>query len=172
MSRGELLTRITIWVAIGGYAMGAALSLLRRESLKWQARARWAWTAGCAALVAHIICALHYYHTWSQESAYRETARQTAEVTGSDWGGGLYINYVFISMWIADVVWWWRGLDVYRRRHWLITALWQGIFVFMLFNATIVFKTGLTRWLGVGLYMSLLAFWLWSIRSRQLVSSR
>ena len=177
MTRGELLTRITIWIAIGGYALSVAINLLwsesrmrkrvfllrKRDFLIWRTRARWAWTIGCAALLAHTICALHFYHAWSQASAYRETARQTAEVTGLDWGGGLIINYAFLAAWIADVFWWWRGLEAYRRRHRLITAFLQGLFIFMVFNATVVFKTGFVRYSGAGICLLLLALWLWSL---------
>ena len=167
MNRGELLTRVTVWIAIGGYTLGVAFSLLFRESLLWQKRARLAWTVGCAALVAHTICAFHFYHDWSQASALRETARQTAEVTGSNWGGGLYINYAFLTAWAADVAWWWRGLELYRRRHWLITAVWQFVFIFMVFNATVVFKTGVVRWVGVGICLGLLTVWLSSLPQRR-----
>ena len=172
MGRGELLTRITIWIAMSGYAASAALSLLWRESRTWQARARWAATAGCAALVGHTICALNYYHAWSQDSAYRETARQTAEVTGLDWGGGLWINYIFLAAWIGDLLWWWRGLDTYRNRHRLITWGWHGVFIFMIFNATVVFKAGPVRALGIGLCTFLLALCLRSSLSGRFHMSR
>ena len=32
-----------------------------------------------------------------------ETARQTAEVFGINWGGGLFINYTVAILWIGDV---------------------------------------------------------------------
>ena len=160
MDIGELLTRLTIWIAIGGYTISVCLMLLFRENQTWQARARLVWTIGCAALIAHLICAFHFYHDWSQTSALRETARQTAEVTGANWGGGLFINYGFLAAWVADVAWWWRGLEQYRRRHWLITAVWQFVMIFMIFNATVVFKTGLVRWIGVGICLGLLTVWL------------
>lgn len=159
MDWGELLTRSTIWLAIGGYALGVGLGLLFRDRQGWQQRARWAWTIGCAGLVAHTICAFHFYHAWSQTSAYQETARQTAAVTGWNWGGGLFINYAFLAAWMGDVVWWWRGLRAYQQRHWLIAAAWQAIFIFMIFNATVVFKTGVVRWLGVALCGGLLFIW-------------
>ncbi len=134
--------------------------LLGRKSQVWQARARWIWTVGCLGLIAHLICAFHFYHHWSQESALRETARQTAEVTGNNWGGGLFINYAFLAAWVADVVWWWRGLEGYQRRHWLVTAVWHFVLIFMIFNATVVFKTGAVRWTGIALCSLLLSVWL------------
>ncbi|MBS1786781.1 MAG: hypothetical protein JST85_03620 [Acidobacteria bacterium] len=167
MNQGELLTRLTIWIAISGYAVGVCLLLLVRESQTWQARARLAWTIGCLGLIAHLICAFHFYHHWNQASALSETARQTAEVTGNNWGGGLYINYAFLAAWIADVAWWWRGLERYRQRHWLITAAWHFVLIFMVFNATVVFKTGVVRWIGIALCSGLLLVWLWSAKSKE-----
>ena len=35
----------------------------------------------------------------------KNSARQTAEVFGLDWGGGLYVNYAFTAAWVADVAW-------------------------------------------------------------------
>jgi hypothetical protein len=172
MNRGELLTRITVWVAIGGYVLSVAITLLFRDSREWQARARLIWTIGCVGLVAHTICAFHFYHHWSQASAYREVERQTGEVTGLAWGGGLFINYAFLLAWVADVVWWWRrGLAAYRNRHWLINALWQGVFIFMVFNATVVFKTGAVRWIGLVLCLGLLLIWWMANRKKPLMAS-
>jgi len=118
-----------------------------------------AWTIGCASLLAHVACAFHFYHNWSQAAAYRETARQTAEVTGLDWGGGLFINYALIAGWVIDVAWRLRGLDVYcNRPRWLAVA-WQGFLIFIIFNATVVFKTGPLRWIGLGLCLWLAFLW-------------
>lgn len=150
---------MTIWLALGGYAVGAWVHFVCRENWRWQARARWAWTIGCAAMLAHVVCAYHFYHDWSQASVYRETARQTAEVFNWNWGGGVYVNYVFITAWVLDVVWWWRGLERYNRRARVVDWAWQGFFLFMVFNAMVVFKTGVLRWLGVLLCAGVLVAW-------------
>jgi hypothetical protein len=159
MSSGELLTRITIWLALAGYAIGATVYLLSRGRRRWDVVARAAWTAGCIGLLAHVACAYHFYHSWNQAVAYRETARQTAEVTGIDWGGGLFINYVLIAGWIIDVAWWWRSLDAYRGRPWRLAAAWQSFLIFIIFNATVVFRTGPLRWIGLGLCLGLVLLW-------------
>jgi hypothetical protein len=90
MSSGELLTRGTVWIAILAYTAGSVIFATARRRDQWT---RLAWTTGCVALLAHFACAFNYYHAWSQASAYGETARQTAEVFGVNWGGGLFINY-------------------------------------------------------------------------------
>ena len=134
--------------------------MLSRGRRRLDAAARTAWTAGCVSLIAHVAFAYHFYHHWSQTSVYRETARQTAEVTGLDWGGGLFINYALVIGWIIDVVYWrLRGLDAYRHRPRWLTAMWQVFLFFIIFNATVVFKTGPLRWIGLGLCL-----WLASLR--------
>ena len=160
MSKGELLTRATIWVALGGYTVGAALLLIARRGPEWWRSARWAWTIGCIALITHIICAYHYYHSWSHESAYRETARQTAEVVGADWGGGLYINFILLAAWVADVWWWWSGSARYDRHSRLLIWVWHSFLIFIIFNATVVFKTGVLRWVGLALCLGLGILWM------------
>src|SRR5262245_656128 len=89
MDPGEFLTRWTVRIAVVLYV--AAL-LSRRFSWRW---ARGAWTAGCVLYLLHVVAAFHYYHHWSHDAAYESTARQTADVVGVHWGGGLYVNYAF-----------------------------------------------------------------------------
>jgi len=156
LTRGEIITRAAVWIALAGYAAGAAISLLFPGDLRWLGRARLAWTIGCIALVLHAASAFNYYHHWSQHSAYLETARQTKEIFGLDWGGGLWINYGFIAAWIIDNILWWRGLPASRSRPRSLVLAWHAVFLFMVFNATVVFKTGVLRGLGLALCLGLL----------------
>jgi hypothetical protein len=160
MGGGELLTKITIWVSVAGYAAGAVAFALARGRVAWGRAARLAWTLACAALLAHVACAFHFYHGWSHASAYLDTARQTDEVFGLDWGGGLYINYALMTGWVLDVAWWWAtGPDSYGRRPRLLTAAWQGFLLFIFFNATVVFKGGAARWAGLGVCLCVCVAW-------------
>ena len=152
---------MTVWLALAGYAIGASVYLLSRGRRSWDVVARMAWTVGCVSLIAHVACAYHFYDNWSQAAAYRETARQTAKVTGLEWGGGLFINYALIIGWVVDVALWrLRGLDAYRNRPRWIVAVWQGFLFFIIFNATVIFKTGPLRWIGLGLCLWLAFLWL------------
>lgn len=160
MSSGEFLTRSTIWISILSYAIGAIVFAMARGRSGFDRWARLAWTIGCAALIVHFICAFNFYHAWSHESAYADTARQTAEVIRVNWGGGLFINYAVALLWIADVSWWWMaGIGSYRRRPWLRTLIWHSFLIFIIFNATVVFKDGLTRWVGLLVCVSLVLSW-------------
>jgi hypothetical protein len=150
MDSGAILTRVTVWVAVAGYAAGAAAFALSRGRSSRDAAARLAWTVACLGLLVHVACAFHFYHGWSHGAAYVETARQTGEVVGFNWGGGLFINYAIMTGWVVDVAWWWlAGLGSYRRRPWPLSAAWHGFLIFIIFNATVVFKSGLVRWAGL-----------------------
>jgi hypothetical protein len=144
---GELLTRLTIWGALFAAAIGA-----------WRP-SRWAWTLGCAALLAHIACAFAFVHGWSHDDAYRETARQTAALTGLNWGGGVFFNYVFAAAWLADVFAWWLAPAVRARCPRWISLFWHGFFLFMVFNGAVVFISGPAR--GLGLAICITLAWAW-----------
>ncbi|HEY0430926.1 MAG TPA: hypothetical protein VGC61_03885 [Pyrinomonadaceae bacterium] len=161
MNVGELLTRLTIWITIVAFAVGFATFALSRNRRSWDAAARLAWTVACIALLAHVAFAYHFYHGWSQDAAYLETARQTEKVVGLNWGGGLYINYALVIGWVVDTICWWvLGLEVYRSRSWPLVAAWRGFLIFIIFNATVVFKTGFVRWAGLFVCVALGLTWL------------
>ena len=142
---GDFLTRAWVWLALLGYGISTIVLLLRRETRL----ARWVWGLAAIAFVVHVACAFHFFHSWSHEAAFVETARQTKELTGFDSGSGLYLNYVFTLIWIADAVWWYVVGDAryLLRSKWLVVAL-HGFFLFMIVNGTIVFGRGPVRAFG------------------------
>jgi hypothetical protein len=162
---GEFFTRFTIWITIALYFVGVVLWSLSRNIRSREQAARIVWTVACISLFAHVACAFHVYHQWSHALAYKETARQTAEVVGIDWGGGLYINYALMACWVADVVWWWQGHEAYRRRPRVLVAFWQGFLLFMFFNAAVVFRTGVLRYVALFLCCGLCLLWWYSAAS-------
>ncbi len=146
---GDLLTRASVWLALLGYLFGPLAGLLGRQSTAWQRFARLAYSCGWLAFVVHAIAAFAFFYRWSHSVALDETARQTFEATGHSSAVGLYLNYLFLILWALGVGWWWRaGLTSYRlRRRWVGAAL-HGFLLFMAFNATVVFETGVVRWAG------------------------
>lgn len=163
---GNFLTRATVWVAAIGYASSVVVYSLSGGNRRRDSAARAIWTLACLNLVVHTLLAFHFYHGWSHAHAYRETARQTAELTGFEWGGGLYVNYFFVIAWIADVVWWWRGLELYRRRSKVLAAAWQAFLLFMFFNGAVVFAAGATRLMGLLVCGAVVIAWLARRRDR------
>lgn len=106
--------------------------ILRRKLGLW----RNLWSSACVLMTVHVMAAFHWDHGWSHVAALRHTAEQTARVTGIHWGGGLYFNYLFLGMWIADVIGLWRSsAHVDSRFH----RFFRLVLVFMAVNATVVF---------------------------------
>ena len=158
MDTGEWLTRGTVWLALSLYVAGEIVKAARRgdESFRPARRLN---TAGCAAFLAHVAAAFHFYHHWSHAAAYADTARQTVEFSGWNWGGGLYLNYLFALVWLGQVVWAWANPGGYLQppkwRTWVV----RGFFLFMMFNGAVVFVHGAIRWFGLVLCLALVVCW-------------
>ncbi len=147
---GDILTRASVWLALLGYLAGPCAALVGRQHLGWQRSARAIYTLGLVAFLIHVAAAFHAFYGWSHATALVETAKETAEVTGVASGSGLYLNYLFTVLWILDAIWWWRvGVVAFRRRSAWVSGALHGFFLFMAFNATVVFEQGPVRWAGV-----------------------
>ena len=168
MSPGVQFTLYTARVAALLYAAGIALLL---AGPKYDQSARLVWTLGCAVLWVHVAAAFQFIHHWSHSDALRFTAEQTAAMTGIRGGAGIYLNYLFMLAWAVDCAFWWMaGLVAYRRRRRAVTLTLHAFLLFMMFNATVIFAGGLTRYIGIMVFVCLglllIARWrqLWSAR--------
>jgi hypothetical protein len=143
LSGADAVVRASVWLAVLCYPAGPAGRLGRLPRL-----ARAAWTAGCLAFLVHVAASFHVHYGWSHTVALRETARQTAELTGHAVGAGLYVNYLFAALWALDALWWWRDPRSHRGRAAAIDLGLHAFLLFVLFNGTVVFARGPVRWLG------------------------
>lgn len=150
MESAALLTRWTIRTALILYVMTLVLRLTSKSEPRHERGARWFWTGGLIAYLAHVVCAFHFYHDWSHNAAYAATAEETEEGFGLHWGGGLYLNYLFSLVWVLDAVWWWINPERYRARSRPSRFAIHGFMVFMAFQAVVVFEAGVVRWVGIG----------------------
>ena len=149
MIPGDSLLRWSVRLSVVLMLAGWLLFLSKRSSPSNRAAARWAWTAGFATFLVHLWTAFEYVHRWSHIAAVHETARQTRELVGLDWGDGVWLNYAFALVWGVDVVWWNGFPDSHARRPWMVAADVHAFLGFVTFNATVVFASGVSRWLGV-----------------------
>ncbi len=152
---GELLTRWTVRLAVACYVLRLSVDVTGWGTPSAKRAVLWLWTVGYGLFLTHVICAFQFYHEWSHFAAYEHTARQTAVAVGIDWGGGLYFNYLFISIWMGDVTAWWRLGDAYierRKVYWTV----QAIVAFMIVNATIVFGPPFWKWVALAVAAGLL----------------
>jgi hypothetical protein len=156
---GDLLTRWTIRLALLCLATVLGWRLAGRPGVSptWP---RLVWAAGCALSLAHVACAFHFVHHWDHPAAYEATARRVEEWFGVRYGAGLYWNYAFAAVWLADAVWWcgWPARHE-RRPRWVGWAV-DGFLAFMAVNGAVVFATGAVRWAGVAVCCALALVWL------------
>ncbi len=150
MDIGELLTRWTIRLALICYVAVLASNIVRASpNSRWTQIARATWTLGCLLFLAHVACAFHYYHGWSHAQAFDDTARQTEELIGWQFGAGVYFSYLFTLVWTADAAWWWIAAESYVNRHRLLSVSIHAYMLFIAFNGAIVFEGGPVRWAGI-----------------------
>lgn len=100
-------------------------------------------------MVVHSAAAFEVFYARSHAVATAATARQTAAMTGVDYGGGIYLNYLFLLVWVADAAWWWLRPASYEGRRPVIAAIVRGFLLFMFLNGAVVFADGWMQVLGV-----------------------
>jgi hypothetical protein len=152
----DFLRILTIASATVAYSLA---EWLRLRGTVAERRIRLLWTAAALLTVAHAAAAFHGRHNWSHAAAYRDTAVQTAAVTGLHWGGGLFVNYAFLLVWTADVAWSWLSPHSYRRRPAILSAGIHAFVFFMFANGAVVFATGPIRLLGLAAMLAVA--WAW-----------
>ena len=94
----------TIWIALVLFVVGeAGRSVTSLQS----AGSRWAWrafTTGLLLAILHSLLAFAIVHSWNHADAVASTARQTKSIYGVAFGGGLYVNYLFLSLAPTEMV--------------------------------------------------------------------
>ena len=97
------LVALTIWAALTLYVVGrgrpraTAASALGPPGLA---------ARGALVYLGHVAAAFGVHHDWSHAAAYAYTAARTEAYFGLDWGGGLWVNYAFTVIWVAEGLWW------------------------------------------------------------------
>lgn len=117
--------------------------------------AKYVWLIGAVLSVVHTLCAFGFFHDWSHRIALEDTARQTGDLLGFRFGGGLYFNYFFVAIWTVDSLWWIANSESYETRSSWIGVAVIGYLLFIAINGTAVFESGISRWGGVALLMTL-----------------
>ena len=142
----------TIWIALALFVSGQALRPARAGLAVY--------SAGFVLAVVHILIAMGAVHGWSHASALAATAAQTNAFFGLDWGGGVYVNYLFIAVWAGELIVWTTRPDRYAA--WSGWSLWlvRGFYLIMIANAAIVFAAGWRPVVGALAVLALALIWL------------
>jgi hypothetical protein len=122
---------------------------LMRRSPELDRLARWSWTIGIVLALVHVYLAFERVYAWDHEAAIVATVQQAADRFGQGWRGGIYVNYVFLALWLGDVCWWWIAARSRAARSFAVEAARVAFFVFMFVNGAIVFASPPGRWVGI-----------------------
>jgi hypothetical protein len=107
------------------------------------------WLLGALFAMGHSLGALWTFHHGSQAAALESTAEQTQQLLGFRFGAGLYINYLFVVVWLFDAML--RSITPTRYvmlPRWYRATL-NGFLIFIAINGAIVFKSGWIRAIGI-----------------------
>jgi len=156
LTAGEAVTRWSVRLAVL-FMLAAWLLMIRRSER--DSAAKWFWTAGFAAYLSHLWAAFEFFHNWSHAASVEATAKQTKDVVGLNWGGGVWANYLFTVVWGLDVGWWWVSPSTRQNRPRWMSVVLHGFLGFIAFNATVVFASGFSRWMGIAGGAVLLLQW-------------
>ena len=140
------IVRCTVVAATVAWTLG---EVLMRRSAAADRLARAAWTGGIALALLHVVLAFEFVYAWDHGAAVAATAQQTADLVGSRWGAGIYVNYLFLTLWLADVCWWWVAPASHAARSVRLETARLALFTFMFFNGAVVFATAVTRVIGI-----------------------
>lgn len=118
----------------------------------------WANASGLALCVVHIAIAMGSVHGWSHAAAAEATALQTDSVYVLRWGGGLFVNYLFVIVWAGEA---WSRTRASRSVFAGAAATWalRIFYAIVVFNAAVVFARGSMRAAGLVLVAALLLAW-------------
>lgn len=141
-----VLVRTTMILSTVAWAFGEALM---RRSHRLDRVGRAAWTTGVVLALLHVALAFHLVYDWSHEAAVAATVQQTIERFGWGWRGGIYVNYVFVTLWLADVCWWWVAPASHASRSLRLERTRLALFAFMFLNGAIIFAAGIGRLVGI-----------------------
>jgi hypothetical protein len=123
-------------------------------------RSRAAWTVGAVLTLVHAVAAFGVFYHWSHEIARTTTAQQTL-ATGIAFEGGIYINYAFVAIWLADAAWWWVSPRGYSARPQIVSAAVRGFIFFIVLNGSVVFADGWARLIGIAAIGSVIGAFAW-----------
>lgn len=173
----DALLYLTVWISLSLFALA---EVARHRTARTWPRAVSA--AGLVLMIVHVFIAMGWRHDWAHSSALATTAAQTRDVYGLDWGGGVYVNYVFVVLWTFLVLGCWgdregAGADRHGAgseqqgagggpagaggaglRHAVVWAV-RWVFLIIIANAAVVFAGGWRRLAGAAIVAALVVAW-------------
>lgn len=131
------------WIAVASYL--AAIAWMDAAGR----RGRGLWTLTAVLFLVHGVIAMTIAHGGSHQAAILDTARKTDDLLGVPIGVGLYFNYVFIGILLADSIWWLVAPQRRAHRPAWVGVLLHAFVAFMVINGAIVFANSPLRWIAL-----------------------
>lgn len=151
--------RLAMLVMVGVYAAELAGTKRCHRCLAFL------WLVGALLALGHSLGSLITFHHGNQAEALESTAQQTQALLGFRFGAGLYVNYVFVVVWLLDATLRLGVRNKYERFPNAYFYCVHGFLIFIAINGAIVFKAGLVRVIGI-LSVLLLSVMAWRRRYR------
>ena len=117
------------------------------------------WLLGSLLSLLHAIATMAFYHQFQHVAAYQDTAHQTEQAIGVAIGFGIWLNYIFVVVWLIDALWMSGFAKSYFARHRVFNWTIYGFLSFIAFNGAIVFESGPVRWIGILTILVLVFLW-------------
>lgn len=148
----------TIWISMLCFVAGESGRAFTRRGSAPPRWALWVFATGLLLAIVHTLLAFASIHNWSHADAVMTTAVQTQIVYGVPVGGGIYVNYLFFAVWLADA-WWWKAAPGGYERPRAVTWTLRAFYMLIIFNAVVVFVDGARRMAGLALVSWLARAW-------------
>lgn len=148
----------TIWGAMLCFAVGESGRAFTRPREATPPWAWWIFSFGLVLALVHTVLAFDVVHHWSHADAIRNTADQTEAVFGVPVGRGIYGNYLFFAVWLADAVWWRMAPAGYERPP-VVTWTMRAFYMLVIVNGVVIFVDGARRIAGLALVTWLARIW-------------
>lgn len=148
---------ISIYVSASLYAIALGMILSKRQQTT--ALFKVVWSAACLLTAVHAYLALSDVHQWNHHHAFDHIANETGRVLGFRFGYGVYFNYLFVIIWIADVIWLWSSSESYQNRSNRLSSAFHLFLILIMVNGAVVFRDGLPRYLGIIVIAAILTTW-------------
>ena len=103
------------------------------------------YSVSVALMFVHVLLAYAISHHWSHQAAMEHAAVETEQTLGFEFAPGLYVNFVFLAVFIVDSVWRWRVKNPHVRKPLNAARGIDSFILFIFLMATLVFEAGPIR---------------------------
>ena len=142
-----VLVRVSIWIACGLWFLGSVSRVVSnsQQIANLESAYRWAWFWAGIFTWVHVFASYGLVHGWSHAAVLKHTGDESYAVIGLRVPWGVYANFIFAGMLSGYSGW----MLLRKGRVKGLDSVIYFFLAFIVFNALVIFKTGLIRWIGL-----------------------